>query len=119
MIEPKTAFNWRQMTSSQTWQQWEGLGYPAERLTSVIYYFPGKANIENDEQRDRLAEEIKMDGIAPSKSTAHLILEDAIVFHGQVEYILGELWFYNGNSSGNLTQEIHEATWVELDAYED
>lgn len=107
------------MTSSSSWQQWDGQGYPADRLTSVIYYYPGKANIEDDEQRDRLAHELRMDGIAPSKFTAHLILEDAIVFHGQVEYILGELWFYKGESNDSFAHEIHDATWVELDAYED
>lgn len=107
------------MTSSPRWEQWEGSGYPADRLTSVIYYYPAKADIEQDEQRDKLAAEIQMDGVAPSKGTAHQVLEDAIVFHGQVEYILGELWFYQGNSGDSLVHEVHDATWVEIDAYED
>ena len=107
------------MTPSPSWQQWEGQGYPADRLTSVIYYYPGKANIESDEARDKLATELFRDGIAPTKATAHLILEDAIVFHGQVETQLGELWFYTGPSADGYIQEVRDATWVELDEYED
>lgn len=107
------------MTFSPRWEQWEGQGYPSDRLTSVIYYYPGKADIEDQDQRDELAKEIQMDGVAPSKGTAHLVLEDAIVFHGQVETMQGELWFYRGESTDGFAQNLHDATWVELDAYED
>lgn len=107
------------MTSTPRWEQWEGQGYPSDRLTSVIYYYPGKADIEQDEQRDKLALEIQMDGVAPSKGTAHQVLEDAIVFHGQTETILEELWFYRGDSGDSFAHNVRDATWVELDAYED
>lgn len=105
------------MTTSKTWEQWQGTGFPADRLTSVIYFYPGRADIESAAQRDKLALEIQQDGIAPTNFAAHIVLEDAIVVHGQVVDIDGELSYYQGGEDEIFT--TFDATWVELDEYED
>lgn len=98
------------------WEQWEGTGFPSDRFNSIVYYYPGKVDIEDIEQRNELAIEIHRDGIVPDKRAAHALLETAIVTHGQVEKVLGELSFSSGADSAVIA---HDATWVELDEYSD
>lgn len=110
------------MSTSPTWEQWDGQGYPAEKLNPTIYYFPGTADIERIEERDALATEIHQDGVAPTRRSAHILMENAIVVHGQVVDIEGELHCYFGPKYGigDGGYEItHDATWVELDEYTD
>lgn len=116
MIEPAPAFYWRQMTTSKTWEQWEGVGYPASRSDSVIYYFPGKVNIEDQEQLDALALVLRMDGVAPSLGIAYESLEDAIVVHGQTVNNEGELTYFRDDEDLAHTSL---ATWVEVTEYDD
>lgn len=107
------------MTTSPSWEQWDGLDFPAEKQNPTIYYYPGRADIEDVEIRNELADEIYQDGVTPSKGTAHGILESAIVTHGQVQYHQGELRFYTGTGYYDFAEDSHEATWVELDEYDD
>lgn len=110
------------MTPSKQWEQWEGQGYPSTKDAPVIYYYPGKVDIEKDDNMDDLVRELHFDGIAPTKSDARLILEDAVVVHGLVVDIDGELHCYFGPKYefGEEGYRVtHEATWVEVDEYED
>lgn len=107
------------MSTKKTWQQWEGLGFSPSNYAASVYYYPGKVDIEsNTDLFDALVEEIHMDGVAVNKSEARKFLESAIVVHGQVVEIDGELQCYFGpdHSFGEEGYTLtHEATWVELD----
>lgn len=101
------------MTTSPTWEQWDGSGFPSERFGSVVYYYPGKVDIEDPDNLDKLIKEIHEDGIADSKSEARRMLDQVTVVHGQAVRTDGELEFYSGVKD-DLFDIITEATWVEL-----
>lgn len=101
------------MTPSNKWEQWDGTGFPAEHYDSVIYYYPGKVDIEDPDNLYALIDEIHMDGIVDSKSEAKRVLESAIVVHGQTTVVDGDLAFYSG-SRDEFFDSTKEATWVEL-----
>lgn len=110
------------MTPSSNWEQWDGQGYLSTKLLPVIYYYPGKVDIENDAVLDNLVDEIHIDGVAPDKRGARRLLESAVVVHGQIVDIDGELHYYSGSSYDAASDSYglsSEATWVELDEYED
>lgn len=117
MIELAPAFYWRQMTTSQGWELWEGSGFRPSRSNSAIYYHPGKINIEDQDQLDKLALEIRVDGVTPDLSSAYVVLEDAIVTHGHTVMFEGELSYYT--EEGDEFEDTRAATWVEVDEYDD
>lgn len=99
------------------WQQWDGSGLPTEKLDAIVYFYPGRVDIEDAELREALVAEIHMDGVTPDKRTAHGVLENAIVIHGQVEDLHGELSVYTHDASNDYSHHPYDATWVELDEY--
>lgn len=104
------------MTPFKHWEQWDGIGYPSERFDSVIYYYPGRVDIENQDNLDNLVNELHQDGIAESKSEARSMLDRAIVIHGQVTEVDGELHCLFGNKQdGESLKKTIDATWVEID----
>jgi hypothetical protein len=103
------------MTPSARWEQWDGAGFPATRLNSVVYYFPGKVDIEEHDHINDLIAEIHQDGVTPSKLAARALLEEATVVHGQARQELGELTYYTGDDPHGIS--AFDATWVELDEY--
>lgn len=110
------------MSAEKAWGEWDGQGYPASKVSPIVYYFPGKVDIESSDRQEPLVETLHMDGVAPTKVAARKMLDNAVVVHGQVVDLDGELHCYFGPTHGydedgyNVT---HEATWVELDEYED
>ena len=110
------------MTSSSTWEQWDGTGFPSEKPSPVIYYFPGRVDIEQDENLDALITEMHQDGVAETKNDARIMLNRATVVHGQVVGVDGDLQFYTGPSYGlgeEVFEDSHDATWVEMDELDD
>lgn len=110
------------MTPSPTWEQWDGYEYPSEKLNPVVYYYPGIVDIEDPDNLNALITEIHQDGVAPSKKAARALLEAAIVIHGQVKRIDGDLHFYAGTKFSPDSADYHsatDATWVEVDEYDD
>jgi hypothetical protein len=105
------------MTPSARWEQWDGEDFPATRLNSVVYYYPGKVDIEEHDHINDLITEVHQDGVTPSKLAARALLEKAVVVHGLVQQELGELTFYTGDEA--YGRGVFEATWVELDEYSD
>jgi hypothetical protein len=105
------------MTPSSRWEQWDGVDFPATKLNSIVYYYPGKVDIEEHEHINDLIDEIHQDGVTPNKRAARALLEEAVVVHGMVHKDMDELTFYNGDSM--FDRNISEATWVELDEYSD
>ena len=110
------------MTPSRRWEEWDGTGFPAKNPHAIIYYFPGRVDIEKDENLDALITEIHQDGVADSKNDARIMLNRAIVVHGQVVEVDGDLQFYTGPSWGQ-GEEVYEnttdATWVEMEELND
>jgi hypothetical protein len=109
------------MTPSKNWEQWEGFGYATRKIAPVVYYYPGKIDIEDDENIETLITEVFRDGVAPTKTIARYLLEEAIVVHGQVVDYDGELHCIAGlhASEDNGSGITREATWVEIDEYQD
>lgn len=105
------------MPHSNKWEQWDGTGFPASQFDAVIYYYPGKVDIEDPDNLRDLIDEIHMDGIAGSKSEAKRLLEFATVVHGQTTMVDGDLAFYSG-SKDEYFDSTKEATWVELSSNE-
>lgn len=105
------------MTPSKVWEQWDGIGFPTEKPDSIIYYYPGKVDIEEPENLDALIVELHQDGIAESKKDAREMLNSAVVTHGQAIQLDGDLHWYSGagNGFGEDSYEYStEATWVEV-----
>lgn len=108
--------------TSITWEQWTGQGYPAEKPNPSIYYYPRTVDIEDEENLSALVAEMHLDGAAPTKSEARKLLDSAIVVHGQVVDLDGELHCYFGPKygAGEEGYEVtHDATWVEVDEYDE
>ena len=104
------------------WELWEGYGYPNEKSNSLVYYIRGAADLEDDEERDNLAKVMHVDGTAPTARLALDLLESAVVLHGQVTDLEGELHCYFGPQYAFDSEEYYitrDATWVEVDEYED
>lgn len=102
------------------WELWYGQGLPTEKNESSVYYYPNNIDIENESYRDQLIVEIHRDGLAPTKSDASNLLDNAIVSHGDVLEVDGELQYYTGTQDiwGETGQGVtHSATWVEIDEY--
>ena len=110
------------MTPSNLWEQWDGQGYPPSKLDPVIYYYPGTVDIEDPDELQNLIEVVFMDGVAPSRIIARVMADSAVVVHGQVVDIEGELNCYFGPEYGigeDGYAVTHKATWVEFDEYDD
>lgn len=109
------------MTTSPSWSQWDGNDYPSEKLNPIVYFYPGIVDIEEPENLNDLVTELHQDGIAPSKRAARALLEAAIVVHGQVKKIDGDLHFYGPKFASDSSDyhSGHDATWVEVDEYDD
>lgn len=105
------------MTLSARWEQWDGVDFPASKLNSIVYFFPGKVDIEEHEHIEELIGTVHQDGVAPSKGAARALLEAAVVVHGRAHRELDELEFYTGDES--FDSHVFDATWVELDEYSD
>lgn len=108
--------------TSTSWEQWTGHGYPAEKLNSTTYYYPSTVDIEDEDNLAALVTEMHLDGVVPTKSAARELLDSAIVIHGQVVDDEGELYCYFGPKHGpedNGYHVTHDATWVEVDEYDE
>lgn len=102
------------------WELWYGQEFPTEKTESSVYYYPNNIDIENESYRDELIVEIHRDGLAPTKSDAANLLDNAIVVHGEVLETDDDLYYYTGtqNSWGEAEKgTTHSATWVEIDEY--
>jgi len=91
-------------------------------LNPTIYYYPGSIDIEEADHLYTLVDVIHEDGVAPSKRDARDLVDKAIVVHGKVVDIEGELHCYFGPAFGEGEDGYHvthKATWVELDEYAD
>lgn len=102
--------------TTNSWELWEGADYPAEKPNPSIYYYPDKIDIEDGDHLDDLVNQMHLDGVAPTKPAARAMLESAVVVHGAVQDIDGELYAYFG---GYQDYEVTDATWVEVDEYAD
>ncbi len=105
------------MAPSYTWTQWEGRGYPSVKSDPTIYYYPDTVDIEDPDNLNELITEMHMDGVVPSKGAARALLENAIIVHGEVVELDGDLVAYFETSKEFGFETSNDATWVELDEY--
>ena len=104
------------MNTTPSWSLWDGQDYAPRKLNPSIYYYPGKVDVEEPEVLDALVTEAHLDGVAPSKSEARKLLETAIVTHGRVINLDGELRVHTGDDEA-WRLVVTDATWVELDEH--